>query len=141
MKTKIYAGLLFTSLMFLASCSKSNDNMQNNSAQVAGQAVSTGNWRVSSFNDNGVNETGDFAGYSFVFTGSVITATKNGVTVNGTWSINTSSVKFIIDLGPKGSGNKPLGDLTDDWRIISANDVQIQLKDDGNTEFLTFSKN
>ncbi len=70
-------------------------------------------------------------------------AVKNGVTTNGTWSINSSSNKFNIDLGPKIVSNKPLGELTDDWQILSNTATEIRLTDDNVTsnEFVTFKKN
>lgn len=108
------------------------------------QVVTSGTWRVTLFTDSGNDETSDFAGYTFTFsTGGNITAVKNGVTTNGTWSINNSSNKFNIDLGPKIVSNKPLGELTDDWKILSNTDTEIRLTDDNpsSNEFLTFTKN
>jgi hypothetical protein len=141
MKTKFLTSLLSLAIVSATSCSRSNDNLPANNAQVAEQAATSGNWRVSLFNNNGTNETAEFNGYSFVFTTGTITAIKNAVSKTGTWSVSTSSNKFNIDLGPKDNTNKPLGELTDDWRIISASGLEIQLKDDNNTEFVTFSKN
>lgn len=96
------------------------------------------------FTDSGNDETADFSGYSFTFsTSGSVTAVKNGVTQTGTWSVNTSSNKFNIDLGPKLDTNKPLGELTDDWKIISVSETVIQLEDDNasSNEKLTFTKN
>jgi hypothetical protein len=141
MKRKFFASLLSLTIVFATSCSKSSNSTPANAAVVASQSAVSGTWRVSSFINSGTNETAAFAGYSFVFSGATVTATKNGIITNGAWSVNTSSVKFIIDLGPRGSSNIPLGELTDDWRITSANDTQIQLQDDSNVEFVTFTKN
>ncbi|MES1221617.1 MAG: hypothetical protein ABUT20_39320, partial [Bacteroidota bacterium] len=61
-------------------------------------------------------------------------------TTTGSWS---SGSKFNIDLGVKSDSNKPLGELTDDWHIISISSTEIKLGDDNPTsgELLTFSKN
>jgi hypothetical protein len=108
------------------------------------QAVTSGNWRVSHFSERGNDETSDFNGYSFLFNndGSV-SVTKNGITTSGTWSVGNSSRKFNIDLGPKIDANKPLGELTDDWQILSNSATEIRLTDDNSSssEFLTFTKN
>ena len=130
--------LLLSAITFVGtSCQK--DDMSTGNIQAT---ATSGNWRVSLFKDSGNDETGDFNGYSFTFNsdGSV-TATKGGTTKTGSWS--TSSNKFNIDLGPKDNINKPLGELTDDWKILSSNASEIRLADDNvsATEFLTFSKN
>jgi hypothetical protein len=143
MKTKIFATLFVTAVAFISCSKNSDDTASGNTAQAVAQTVTTaGNWRVSLFNDSGNNETADFTGYSFTFNGDgSIVASKNATNTNGTWTTNVSSNKFIIDLGPKIDTNKPLGELTDDWRVVSVTSNEIQLKDDNNTEFLTFTKN
>lgn len=135
MKRKISAAILLLFVLATA-CTRSLDNP----ADVA----TSGSWRVTLFTDSGNNETSDFAGYTFTFsTGGTVTAAKNGASQSGTWSVDNSSNKFIIDLGPKVDTNKPLGELTDDWKIISSSDTEIKLTDDNasSNEFLTFTKN
>jgi hypothetical protein len=130
MKLKITAALI--SLVVLAtSCSKSLDNPTN--------VVVDGTWKVTLFTDSGNDETSDFTGYTFTFNNNgIITATKSAASQNGTWSANSG--KFNINLGPKDNTNKPLGELTDDWKTISSSNTEIKLKDDSNNEFLTFTK-
>lgn len=127
------------SLIFLLiSCTTSVDT--SNTSEI----VTSGSWRVTLFTDSGNDETSDFSGYTFSFNDNgTISAVKNGLTQNGTWSVNTSSNKFNIDLGPKVDTNKPLGELTDDWKILSSSNTEIRLGDDNTTsnEFLTFTKN
>lgn len=130
----------FAALLIFASCTNNGSNLNSSTAQI----VSSGTWRVSLFTDSGNDETTDFAGFSFAFNNNgSITAVRNAVTTNGTWSVNTSSNKFNIDLGPKTDLNKPLGELTDDWKIISATETEVKLTDDNtiSNEFLTFTKN
>jgi len=96
----------------------------------------------SSAPDSGNDETSDFSGYAFVFSvDGVLKASKGNVNTNGTWS--KSSSKFNIDLGGKNDNNNPLGELTDDWHIISMDVSRIQLEDDNvsSGEKLTFTKN
>jgi hypothetical protein len=125
---------LIAILFCFASCSSDNDNAP----------IENGTWRVTLFTDSGNDETGDFAGYSFQFkTDGKLMATKAGAVKEGTWSRSASSNKFLIDLGPKDNTNKPLGELTDDWKIISIGDNQVRLTDDNasSQEFLTFTRN
>ena len=133
MKLKTFA-LVIGLLILAASCTRSLGS--NDATTVA----TSGTWKVTLFTDSGNNETTDFSGYNFTFnSGGVITATIGGVSKNGVWS--SGSGKFNIDLGVKDNTNKPLGELTDDWKIISTSDSEIKLKDDSKAEFLTFTKN
>jgi len=137
MKTTALFLLLSAAAIAGASCQK--DDMSSGNIQAT---ATSGNWRVTLFKDSGNDETGEFNGYSFTFNsdGSLI-ASKGGTTKSGSWS--TSSNKFNIDLGPKDNTNKPLGELTDDWKVLSSNASEIRLADDNASasEFLTFSKN
>ncbi|HET9744687.1 MAG TPA: hypothetical protein VFP97_03175 [Chitinophagaceae bacterium] len=135
MKLKLATGII-SLLTLTTSCTRSLDS--NNATNV----VTEGTWRITLFTDSGNDETSDFSGYGFSFNSSgVMTAISNGISKNGTWS--TGSNKFNIDLGAKTDANKPLGELTDDWQIISISDIEINLTDDNiaSTEFLTFKKN
>lgn len=136
MTKKIFLALLCIAFI---SCSRSNDETPS-----AGDVVTEGNWRVTLFTDSGNNETSDFNGYSFSFNsnGSLV-ASSSSHNKSGTWNIDNSSNKFNINLGPKDDINKPLGELTDDWKIISITTSEIKLTDDNpaSEEFLTFTKN
>lgn len=139
MKTRILSALLVIIAVFAVSCEKSDS-----SSTDTGQIVTSGTWRVTLFTDSGNNETADFNGYTFTFSdGGTLTAIKSGVSKTGTWSVSSSSNKFNIDLGPKIDTNKPLGELTDDWKILSKSATEIRLTDDNpaSNEFLTFTKN
>ncbi|OYW19043.1 MAG: hypothetical protein B7Z54_04750 [Sphingobacteriales bacterium 12-47-4] len=127
---------LFLSILLVSCTSRLDDN--SNTSQVA----TSGSWRVTLFTDSGNDETTDFAGYTFTFNDNgTISAVKNGTTQSGTWLVTSS--KFNIDLGPKIDANKPLGELTDDWKILSSSNTEIRLTDDNasSNEFLTFTKN
>lgn len=135
--TKFHALALACGLLF-AACGKDD----NSKPSIDPQAPASGTWKVTLFTDDNKNETSEFSAYTFTFnsTGTMV-ATKAGVDKAGTWSITGS--KFNIDMGAKGDANKPLGELTDDWRIISVTSSQIKLQDDNEAsgEQLTFSKN
>ena len=133
MRTKLILTVIILAVL-TASCSRSLDNPNN--------VVVDGTWKVTLFTDSGNDETADFSGYIFTFSNNgMVTATRSGASQNGTWS--TSSNKFNIDLGPKVDTNKPLGELTDDWKIISSSATELKLTDDNSVsnEFLTFTKN
>jgi hypothetical protein len=139
MKMKLISTFAFIALLALASCSKSDNAL----VSAAASQVSAGTWHVSLFLDSGGgNETSNFAGYGFSFNSDgTLVAINGSTTKNGSWSVASSSVKFIINLGPKDNTNRPLGELTDDWKIISSSATELQLRDDSNSEKLTFTKN
>lgn len=120
--------------ILFSSCHKDDNNNSNTD-------ISSGTWRVTLFTDSGKDETSDFSGYSFTFgNGGVLTAAKSGSSKTGTWNKGSD---FNIDLGDKSDSNKPLGELTDNWEIISITSSEIKLTDDNASsgEFLTFTKN
>jgi hypothetical protein len=134
--------MFFATIAILSSCDHSAN--PSNGSLNATQVVTSGSWRITLFTDSGNDETSDFNGYNFVFsTDGTIVATKNGIAKNGTWSVNESSNKLIIDLGIKDDSNKPLGELTDDWLIISKSNTEIKSTDDNpaSAELLTFTRN
>lgn len=137
---KKITGLSFLVFISISSCQNNNDSVSPTTSQV----VTSGTWRVSLFIDSGNDETSDFTGFSFTFNqdGS-LSASRNTFSRTGTWSVNSSSNRFIIDLGPKITTNEPLGELTDDWVILSQSNTELKLSDDNvaSNEFLTFTRN
>jgi len=139
MKKLILSFSLATVMLLFVSCDHGNSL----SPDVA-QTASSGTWRVSLFVNSGNDKTPGFSGYTFTFSANaVIIAAKGGMTQNGTWSVSNSSAKFTINMGPRDNTNLPLGELTDDWNILSASETEIRLGDDNvpGQEFLTFTKN
>lgn len=125
--------------MVFAGCTKKDSSV----VSVA-DAVTNGTWRVTNFSERTNNETDDFKGYTFTFlSNGKIQAAKNGVIKEGNWSESTSSQKLFIDLGAKSDANRPLGELSDDWVIVSKSATKINLSDDNSSsnELLEFSKN
>ena len=129
-------------VLLLLSCTRNADPV--NSNNTISSSNLDGNWRVTLFSERGIDETNDFNGFVFTFNSNgSLTATRNAIVQNGTWSITSNSRKFNIDLGPKTDANKPLGELTDDWHVISSSATEIKLTDDNtaSNEYLTFTKN
>ena len=136
-------------LGLLAACSKWN-NSQN---QINKTAID-GTWIVSSYIDDGDDETADFTTFRLDFLeDGTLNATdlvsSNSNPYTGTWSItdsNSNDDDSLDDLDYNinfAVGNK-LDDLSDDWDIISYTDTEIKLIDvsggGGGTDYLTFTK-
>ena len=132
----------------------SDDNDTNNTANPT-PVINTenqGTWRITLYEDNGVNETNNYANYIFTFNSNGVLTAVNTTTYNGTWSVTASNsnddsqddLDFnIAFLAPAPSAFTD--DLTDDWDIISYTANKIQLIDvsggNGGTDYLTFEKN
>ena len=136
-------------LGLLAACSKWN----NSQSQINKTAID-GTWIVSSYIDDGDDETADFTTFRLDFLeDGTLNATdlvsSNSNPYAGTWSITDSNsndddslddLDFNINFAV---GNK-LDDLSDDWDIISYTDTEIKLIDvsggGGGTDYLTLTK-
>ena len=83
-------------------------------------------WIVSSYLDDGVDETNDFNGYEFTFESSgTVNASNGGSTVMGNWASQDNATELVLNFG----ANIPLDELNDDWDVVSISDTQIELVD------------
>ena len=135
-------------LALVGACSK----IQKNQKELT--KISTdGTWIVSSYIDDGDDETLDFATFRLNFIeDGVLNATdllsSSSTPFTGSWSITDSNsnddsiddLSYIINFNV---GNK-LDDLADDWDIISYTETEIKLMDvsggGGGTDYLTLTK-
>lgn len=143
---KILLSLVFMSAMM--SCSK-----WGNTQKKINKTAIDGTWVVSSYIDNGDDETSELATFRLDFlengtlNGTDLLSSNSNPHV-GSWSITDSNsnddsiedLDFNINFAV---GNK-LDDLSDDWDIISFNDSEIKLIDvsggGGGTDYLTLTK-
>jgi len=141
--------LLTIGLLALATgCSK----WQSNQKQIT--KISTdGTWVVSSYIDDGDDETNDFSTFRLNFLeAGVLNATdllsSNSNPYAGTWSLTDSNSNDDslddLDFNINFNVSNKLDDLSDDWDIISFTDTEIKLIDvsggGGGTDYLTLSK-
>ena len=146
MKTTL---LSLSLIALLGACSK----WQSNQKQI--NNISTdGTWIVSSYIDNGDDETADFTTFRFTFLESgVLNATdllsSNSNPYVGSWSVTDSNSNdddnlADLDFNINFNVSNQLDDLSDDWDIISYTDTEIKLIDvsggNGGTDDLTLTK-
>lgn len=114
--------------------------------------VTSGTWRITFYEDSGVNETYHFTGYNFTFgSANVLTATNGTNTYTGSWSVTNSNINDDspsndLDFNVLFSTPAVFADeLSDDWDILSRTDTKIELVDvsggNGGTDYLTLEKN
>jgi hypothetical protein len=87
-----------------------------------------GNWRITLFTEDGMDETEHFLPYTFGFdsTGSV-SATSGNEVIQGTYLIFQDDGQ--TELAMQFPMNSALYELTDDWYFISQSDSSMHLAD------------
>ncbi|MCT8338606.1 hypothetical protein MG296_00940 [Flavobacteriaceae bacterium TK19130] len=110
-------------------------------------ALTDGSWYVNLLEDDGNDETCDYAEYEFVFASNeTVTASSANNTVNGTWSTtgNGSTLDLVLNFDTTGE-NDPFDDLNDDWDVTNFTTELIELLDisggNGGTDYLNFGRN
>lgn len=138
-------------LFILVGISCSNDSTSTTTTQsVVVDAVTTGTWRVSLYNDSGSVKTYLYTSYDFKFgSDGILTANSSSDVSTGTWSVTDSNTSddTLEDLDFNIAFATPVSfvDLTDDWSIVSQTTTKIELTSvsggNGGTDYLTFEKN
>ena len=136
-------------LALLGACSK----WQSNQKQITN--ISTdGTWIVSSYLDDGDDETADFSTFRLTFLESGVLNAMDLLSSNsnpyaGSWSITDSNSNdddnlADLDFNINFNVSNKLDDLSDDWDIVSYSDTEIKLIDvsggNGGTDYLTLTK-
>lgn len=144
------------SLIFMLNVASmcSDDDDSNTSADPTPviNTVTSGTWRITFYEDSGVDETYHFIGYNFTFGASNVLTASNGTnTYTGTWSVtnsdsNDDSPSNDLDFNILFATPAVFADeLSDDWDILSRTDTKIELVDvsggNGGTDYLTLEKN
>ena len=136
-------------LALLGACSK----WQSNQKQITN--ISTdGTWIVSSYLDDGDDETADFSTFRLIFLESgdlnamdLLSSISHPYV--GSWSITDSNSNdddnlADLDFNINFNVSNKLDDLSDDWDIVSYSDTEIKLIDvsggNGGTDYLTLTK-
>jgi len=106
--------------------------------------VQDGTWKVTKMTDDGTDKTSQFSDYSFTFSGGVVTASKGGSTVTGTYGhqMDDDHHEFVLSF-PNPSVSS-FSELSDDWQILEQSSTKIRLQDDDDSkndeELLTLEK-
>lgn len=106
------------------------------------QTITSGSWKISYTYDDG-DKTYLYANYSLIFNNNnTVTATKNGVTKNGTWSTSTSNNLRTFNLV---FNSNPLNELDEIWTGFEFNATQLRFRDtnqgSNETDYLYLQKN
>jgi hypothetical protein len=146
----IIACLFMLNTASMCSSDDSSSSSVDTSAVVG--TVTQGNWRVTLFDEDGIDHTSHFSGYNFTFGDSnVLTATNGTNTYTGAWSVtsddssNDDNPSGDIDFNILFSSPADFAELTEDWHILERTATKIRLRHisggDGSIDLLTFEKN
>ena len=145
--------LVLLTVSFFLSCDTDRDDIELSAAEAneLNLIVKNGEWHISQFTLNNVENTANYSDYIFVFEeANNLTASALTDEVNGTWRIsNDSGSEFDsyndVDFNIFFSSTGKLGELTKNYDVISATNNEINLileqSPNGDTARLTFSKN
>lgn len=100
-----------------------------------------GIWIVASYDEDGDDQTGDYAGYNIDFaSGGTVSASNGSNTNNGTWDVQSAGNKLLLDFGTQ----MPFDEFNDDWDVLSATNTRVELQDvsggGGGTDTLILEK-
>lgn len=112
------------------------------SAQALIDALEDGQWFVSEYLDDGIDQTVDYNGYTLTFNAGSVVATNGTNTFNGTWAVTSTGgdLDLILDFGTQ----IPFDEFNDDWDVLNFTNTIVELQDvsggGGGTDNLTFQK-
>lgn len=113
-------------ILYFAACANVEDDRPFKSITPL---VTKGNWKVNLYMDANQDKTNDFAGYTFTFTGNGdLTATKNGIAVNGNWYEDNTTNRVLINLG---NSDVMLTSLNDAWNVGEFSNTNVSLQSNG----------
>ena len=119
----VLAAILSTASM----CDNEDDNMDKDDSKAIETSLGQGSWKVAYFFDK-ADGTSVFEGYSFLFNDDdVAIATKNSLSVQGSWDTEDSSqgnTKLYLDFGAA----SPLEELNEAWIVVESLTARITLE-------------
>jgi hypothetical protein len=100
--------------------------------------LTSGNWRISYYHNSDEDDTSVYNGYVFTINANnTITITRNSSTFTGTWLFYEEDGVDLLEIDFQ---DDPLDDLDDDWELLEFSSTLIQLKEEGDDEYLSFTK-
>jgi hypothetical protein len=145
MRRFLYHSLfILAAILSTASTCQDDDELDNDDDNRSIETtLGQGSWKVTYFFDT-EDETSDFDGYSFLFNeGDEAIATKNSLSVKGSWDTEDSSngnIKLYLDFGAA----SPLEELNEDWIVLEYTPAKIILEHEsggnGDTDTLIFER-
>ncbi len=144
----MFMAIALLSMGLIISCSKDETKVEEDitAADMSEikAAVESGDWKITNYTDDDIDETSNYIGYSFTFNSDgILGATDGNTAVSGAWSMTTSDVDEL-DFNIFFTTPNIFEVLTDDWEINKYSSSKIELIDvseaDNSIDYLTFEK-
>ncbi len=144
----IFMAMTLLSIGLIISCSKDETKVDEDitAADMSEikAAVEAGDWRITNYTDDAIDETNNYVGFIFTFNSDgILGATDGNTSVSGAWSMTTSDVDEL-DFNIFFITPNIFEVLADDWEINKYSSSKIELIDvseaDNSTDYLTFEK-
>jgi len=98
--------------------------------RTATPIVTKGIWKVNFYKEADNNLTNDLAGYTFTFNSSgTLTASKNGIDINGNWFEDDFANRINIDLG---ATDPSLEKINGHWNIKDLGNARVEFQENNN---------
>lgn len=105
-------------------------------------ALTSGDWRVGFFSDNGTDNTANYTNFKLDFNkNGAVTANNDTIVFTGSWWTSTVEGRLKLNLDFVNQGSFEY--LTHDWTVTQQGPAQIKMTNVNNsgTDFLTLNKN
>jgi hypothetical protein len=136
-------------LLLAGACSDDDSSASEKKKELIGIATEA-HWQVTFYEEDGVEQTGDYGGWLFTFNESGVLTTAQGETVyEGNWSItreddDDDTGLAALDFNIVFATPALMEELSEDWDISSYSNAKIELVDesggDGSISYLTLEK-
>lgn len=154
-KNLIYVLVGIVGSLSIIACSNDEDDNSLDPVQAVSDIqtnVISGDWMISSYVDSGVDETSDYAGFTFTFNNDgIVNASSTAEMLTGAWSVeedssmddsSDSDVDFTLFFGVPDTHD--FDDLNDDWDVVSYTATMLSLRDvsggSGEIDTLVFTR-
>ncbi len=145
----MFIAITLLSMGLINSCSKDDETKVKEDITATDMseikaAVESGDWRITNYTDDDIDETTNYVGYTFTFNSDgILGATNGNISVSGAWSMTSSDVDEL-DFNIFFTSPDIFEVLADDWEINKYSSTKIELIDvsseDNSTDYLTFEK-
>ncbi|TBW29277.1 hypothetical protein [Gramella sp. KN1008] len=145
--------LIFIALNAFLACDNDQDDIALSAAEAAqlNYIVKQGEWKISNYTSNGMDNTANYNDYVFVFEeNNKLVVNSSSETISGTWRVSNDSGSETdsyddVDFNLFFSSTGKLAELTSNYDVISATNNEIRLihenSQNENDGLLTFSRN
>jgi hypothetical protein len=114
MKNKLLI-IFVVGFVSICSCKKAVQQQEQN---IIIAIVTSGQWYVQSFQENGIDSTSAFSGYLFKFNqNGTVVASSGGVSATGSWTANISAKSITSTFQ---GATSPLSKLNGTWTITDS---------------------